>query len=96
MIDVGKYYKLLDDLNETASEKTWKLFKKYHIDLIDDYQLCLKLMRRASYEKEINKLKKKFNMCENGIMDNSLINRLNLDFKLNVYNKKEKEDGEKA
>lgn len=92
MIDVGKYYKLLDDLNENISDKTWKLYKKYHIDLIDDYQLCLKLMKRPSYEKEINKLRKKFGMHENGIMDSSLLNKINLQYKEHVYNSKGKDD----
>lgn len=91
-----KYYMLLEDANLDMTNDTYSLYKKYHLALIDDYSLCLRLIKKKDYVKEINRLKKKFNMYQNGIMDNSLINRLNLDFKLNVYNKTNKEDGEKA
>lgn len=93
MIDMGKYKRLLSDLRMKDCGESWDLYKRYKLWLLDDYSLCKRLMRKKGYEKEINKLRKMNGMFENGMMDYGIITKLNLQYKVNLYDKGEK-DGE--
>lgn len=84
---MDKYYKLIDDSNQTINNDNWNRYKKLHLDLIEDYELCLKLFKKKDYIKSIKSLQKQFNMLETGLMNQSLINKINLQYNINVYNK---------
>lgn len=72
-----KYYKLVNDLNLENNIETYKRYERLCLEHIEDYELCKRLMKQKDYVKSIKKLQKKYNMCENGVMNLQLIEKLN-------------------
>lgn len=78
-----KYYKLVNDLNLENNMETYKRYERLCLEHIEDYELCKRLMKQKDYVKSIKKLQKKYNMCENGVMNLILINKINETYYLN-------------
>lgn len=84
-----KYYKLVNDLNLENNMETYKRYERLCLEHIEDYELCKRLMKQKDYVKSIKKLQKKYNMCENGVTNINLINKINNDFYIRKIKKKD-------
>lgn len=72
-----KFLKIIDDLNLKPTDEVIKKYKKLCIEHIDNYKLCLCLMKKKDAIEAIKKLQKKFSRFQSGIIDFQLIYQIN-------------------
>lgn len=72
-----KFLKIIDDLNLKPTDEVIKRYNKLCIEYIDNYKLCLCLMKKKDAIETIKKLQKLFGRFQNGIIDYQLIYQIN-------------------